>query len=347
MKLFARHDTEYFCFGTHTARGSDGHLKWIITYFRYDEVSAEMNMGKVLLEDFHGTDIGSTVAFEIHNGYFYAVTNQSTYEVEEVDWTSFYHCIRFPLHKPRIDQEPKQQAKRVYRRQHAEGAIHDSWTDLTLQHDEGTNDLYIVESRREWIGASSKQARSFYTARLSLGQTDSGEEFWGPTCSDVDTGPQGLLPENDILTTVLDSSHRATYMPTPKLYSWTRHPEFPYMGWDSPPPRSFILARTKFRAYNYSASAFIDLVEDGNCCPNRHSSAPPCLKLRIGSRRVAPAGFKCHYYEDGGHCYEDGSTVAKYTVASYPDCKKRTPFEDDEQYRYTPVRMWPPPPKSS
>jgi len=333
-KLFVRHTDKYICLGTHTGQGRDGHKKWIIKCFVFEKIGIPgqkaISMANCLLDDFHGSDLGSTVAFEIHDGYFYAVSNQSTHEVEEVDWTSFYRCVRIRLGD---DEEVEPEVVRVYRRQHAEGAIHDSWTDLTLQHDERTNDLYIVESRREWRGATSKQARSFYSACVS------GQGFWGlgHSCDDIPSTDQ--LPENDILTTVLDSSHRASYMPTPELFSWTRHPEFPCTGRDSPPPRSFILARTKFRTYNFASSAFMDLVEDGECCPSRHPSTLPCLRLRIGSRRVVSTGFD-------SHGYEDGNSAAKYTLSCDPACKNRIPFEDNTQYRYTPIRMWPPPFKS-
>lgn len=330
-KLFVRHTNEYVCFGTHTGRGTDGHNKWAIRCYPLEKIGPDgptaLPILTHLLDDFHGSDLGSTVAFEIHDGYLYAVSNQSTHEVEEVDWTSFYRCVRIRLGD---NEEVAPAVVRVYRRQHAEGAIHDSWTDLTLQHDERTNDLYIVESRREWLGATSKQARSFYSACVS------GKDLWESGHSRDDIPPTDQLPENDILTTVLDSSHRASYMPTPKLFSWTRHPEFPCTGLDSPPPRSFILARTKFRTYNFASSAFMDLVEDPECCPTRHPSTLPCLRLRIGSRRVAPTGFDYHGYEDG-------NTVAKYTHSCNPTCKNQIPFEDNTQYRYTPIRMWPPP----
>lgn len=330
-KLFVRHTNEYVCFGTHTGRGTDGHNKWTIKCYPLQDIGpagpTALPLQTHLLDDFHGSDLGSTVAFDIHDGYLYAVSNQSTHEVEEVDWTSFYRCVRIRLGD---NEEVAPAVVRVYRRQHAEGAIHDSWTDLTLQHDERTNDLYIVESRREWLGATSKQARSFYSACVS------GKDLWESGHSRDDIPPTDQLPENDILTTVLDSSHRASYMPTPKLFSWTRHPEFPCTGLDSPPPRSFILARTKFRTYNFASSAFMDLVEDPECCPTRHPSTLPCLRLRIGSRRVAPTGFDYHGYEDG-------NTVAKYTHSCNPTCKNQIPFEDNTQYRYTPIRMWPPP----
>ncbi|KAF2628527.1 hypothetical protein BU25DRAFT_37668 [Macroventuria anomochaeta] len=337
-KVFVRHTADYMYLGTHNGQGSDGHRKWVIKgcsmdFGDFDEQEPEPE--KLLLEDFHGHDIGSTVAFEIHNGYFYAVSNQGTYEVEEVDWTSFYHCVRFPLDNPTT--EAIQKNKRVYRRQHAEGAIHDSWTNLTLQHDERTNDLYIVESRREWVGASSKQARTFYTSRISFPTPAFTDSSWEVDSSRNNIAPPLPLPDNDILTTVLESSHSANYMPTPKQYSWTRHPEFPSKVPLLPNPRSFILARTKLRAYNLSCSAFLDLVEDEQCCPNRPPALLPCLRLRIGSRRIAPYGYDLFGYEGG----REGDN---YTLAQDGPHGERVHFDDNTQYRYTPIRMWPPPP---
>ncbi|KAH6625439.1 hypothetical protein C7974DRAFT_201375 [Boeremia exigua] len=327
-RLFVRHTAEYFCFGTHTGNGGDNHRKWVVKCFDYKNNTCEEGDQKLLLEDFHGNDIGSTVAFEVHDGYFYAVSNQGTYEVEEVDWTSFYHCVRFPLDNPVKDALQKN--KTVYRRQHAEGAIHDSWTDLALQHDERTNNLLIVESRREWIRASSRQARTFYTSHIAF---DTGASLDSPSPSA--TGHPFPLPDNDILTTALDSSNAPNYMPTPAQYSWTQHPEnAPVHSANQPPiPRSFILARTKFRAYNASCATFIDLVEDDACCPRRAPTEQPCLRLRIGSRRAAPAASPSSY-----------TPSPTASPAPLPRSIPQVPFKDSTTYRHTPTRLFPPRP---
>ncbi|XPS78825.1 hypothetical protein M3J09_010829 [Ascochyta lentis] len=322
-KLFVRHTSQYLYYGSHTGTSTnDGRRKWVIrgvALQRAFELSPKQGR-PLLLEDFHGNDIGSTVAFEIHDGFFYAVSNQGTYGVEEIDWTSFYNCLRFPLDNP--VPSAVQSDARVYRRQHAEGAIHDSWTDLTLQPDERTKNLFVVESRREWVGASSKQLRTFYTTPIDFSTSNLAADE--SSQDDASTLPQ--LPEDDLLTTLLDSSHGASYMPTPRQYSWARHPEF---GTTDSSNRSFILARTKFRTYNFSCSAFMDLVEDENCCRSRIDTSPSCLRLRIGSRRVAPAI----------------SITDKVDINSVRRTNQSNPvrYVDTTQYRYTPIRMWPPP----
>jgi hypothetical protein len=306
-KLFVRHTAHYLYYGTHTGTGDDGHRKWEISGVSLDTHHPLPDCSlPLLLEKFHGTDIGSTVAFEIFNNHFFAVSNQGTFEVEEVDWTSFYHCVCFPLNNPLAAAVKSNE--RVFRRQHAQGPIHDSWTDLSLQLDERTNKTMIVESRREWAQASSRQARTFYVAHFGVDPFGAG--------TSLDEPP--LLPENDIYIPLLDSTNKPNWMPTPPLPSWSRHPEF---AEEEAAPRSFILARTKFRAYNYSCASFVDLVEDERCCEGS------CLRLRIGPRR------------------EIGSEVeakGKGRMDSMEPALEVT-FNDNKRYRNAPIRMWPPP----
>lgn len=319
-KLFVRHTSRYFYYGTHSGIGDDGHHKWEVSGVSLDaQYPLPKTERPLLFEDFHGTDIGSTIAFEIFDDHFYAVSNQGTFEVEELDWTSFYHCVRFPLNNPTT--AALQKDERVYRRQHAQGPIHDSWTDLTLQISEETNGILILESRREWAKASSRQSRTFYTSLFHVNPLRSSSPSF---LDDEDEEPSMILPENDIYTNVLDSSNKPNYMLTPPQYTWSRHPEFSPKS--ETQQRSFILAKTKFRAYNHSAATFLDLVEDEKCCND--PSKPACLRLRIGSRRpIGPT--------QEGNGKGKGKAPAVHVDAN--------DFADNEQYTYSPIRMWPPP----
>jgi hypothetical protein len=315
-KLFVRHTAQYLYYGTHTGIGEDGHHKWKIAGVSLDEEYPLPGTNRPLLfENFHGTDIGSTVAFEIFNEYFYAVSNQGTFEVEEVDWTSFYHCIQFPLNKP-INKEMKKE-KHVYRRQHEEGPIHDSWTDLSLQRSEYTNDVMIIESRREWEQASSRQSRTFYTSKFHV-SPERPSDLSTPTEEDSNTV---LLPDNDLFVDLLDSSNKPNWMPTPAQYRWMRHPEFTRTVTS---PHPFILAKTKFRAYNHSCTSFLDLVEDDRCCND--PSKAGCLRLRVGSRHESSLNIPPISVKSKGRANEAGPV-----------------FEDHVHYRNSPIHMWPPP----
>ncbi|PVI05276.1 hypothetical protein DM02DRAFT_610875 [Periconia macrospinosa] len=308
-KLFVRHTAEWLYYGTYSAMGSNGHHEWEIR-----GVSLKNGQkSRLVLEGFFGTDLSSTVAFEVRDGFFYAVSNQTSFEVEEIDWTSFYHCIRFPLnYRERGDMEIN---RKVYRRQHMEGPIHDSWTELTIQFDDATGDAKIVESRREWIGSSSRQLRTFYTVDFDCKPTstsDSGE--------DGDSVRQ--VPENDIFTSVLDHRNKPNWAPEQQRLSPTFHSELtPECG----TARTFILARTKLKAYNLSSNSFLDLVEDDRCCNN--PIAGPCLRIRVGSRRLAPLDWRAP-----GHGYIPSQSPGNYLGP-----------KGDVVYRHSSIKMWPPP----
>ena len=138
-----------------------------------------------------------------------------------------------------------------------------------------------------------------------------------------DKGPP-LLPPNDVYTDLLESSNRPNYAPPRRRCTWEFHPEFPPNS--DITSRSFILARTKFRAYNLPCSSFLDLVEDEKCC-NDYTTGP-CLRIRIGSRRVAP--------EDWVSLDAPPSNGARANSPSI--------VENDTIYRHSKIRMWPPPP---
>lgn len=322
-KVFVRHTSRFLYYGTHTGLGNDGHHKWEIFGQSFDEKNDPLPEVEepILLENFHGTDIGSTIAFEIYKDHFYAVSNQGTFEVEEVDWTSFYHCLRFRLDDP--DHKKVEKNERVFRRQHAEGPIHDSWTDLSLQASEETGKMMILESRREWARASSRQSRTFYATIFNHNKNNPDDD---PVSLDGHLD-KSLLPEDDIYVGVLDSTNKPNYMPTPAVHSSSRHPEFDTCASS---PRTFTLSRTKFRAYNYSCTSFLDLVEDDQCCAD--PSKPHCLRLRIGSRRKtsptpAPLPSKGKARIDSSVIFDD--------------------FEDKQTaYRHSPIRMFPPPANS-
>ena len=278
---FVRHDSKYLFYGSHTGHGSHGYPEWTIRPISLTERPDE-ELPYMQLINFFGSDLGSTVVFEIHDGYFYALSNQTTYDSEEVDWTSYYHCYRFPTDNP---LQENIEFLWLWRRQHCEGPINDSWTELALHKSEQTGNLMVSECRREWLDGQSQQTRTFYTQPLIF-PTHSPS----PSSSDSEMGlessslPIGSHPFP--AHPLIREDDKPHYHPPEVRLPRHKHPEFDQASGPSHTP-AFLLAKTKYRAYNPNCSAFIDLVVDDNFSPSTvrdqtWSSSQLCL--RVGSR---------------------------------------------------------------
>jgi hypothetical protein len=266
-KLFIRHDDSYIYYGTHSALGSHGHHEWMVQGFDLS-TGRPVTEKPIQLVEFFGSELGSTVCFGIHNGYFYAVSNQTSLEVEEVDWTSQYHCIQFAVD----ERKPNLVPRKIWRRQHQEGPLNDSWTELSLQKDVQTDELLIVECRKEYMGGGSANIRTYYTQPLSLSESDEIPKNYG-------------YPKNDPLTKTLDDNSKPNYEPPKKRIQRYCHPEYVLdgLGPGRFASQEFILAKTKFRGYNLATLSFIDLVNDPVSRPGS-ARLYDRIRLRIASR---------------------------------------------------------------
>jgi hypothetical protein len=83
-ELFVRHDHSYLYYGTHSGLKSDSHHEWLITGLDL-ATGREVTKRRIQLTNFVGSDIGSTVCFQIQGGDFIAPSNQTSFEVEELD----------------------------------------------------------------------------------------------------------------------------------------------------------------------------------------------------------------------------------------------------------------------
>lgn len=283
-RLFVRHDGQYLYYGTHSELGSDNHKKWVI--HGYSLTEREWFNHKVRLPDMVGSEIGSTVCFELNNGYFYALSNQTSFEVEEIDWTSFYHCIRFPLASPCEDLTERTKNQSMWRRQHEEGPIDDRWTNLRLDMDENTGELRIIESRKEWYHGASRSQRTYYTTPIVF-----PSEFDAPSssantqsstsedCNSYNDRDLSAYPDDPLLQLLVDDDN-PNYMPSQK-----RLPQFVHPGHDGSSNQTFTLAKSRIRYYDSSSSTFLDVVDDP--LPTDWQGKQR-LRLRAGSRTIAP-----------------------------------------------------------
>lgn len=283
-KFWVRNDSRYLFIGSHVGLGTHGHHEWVLRGYN---LKNGHRFADLQLPNLFGTDVGQTVNFQIYGDFLYAISNQSSAEFEEIDWTSYYHCYRFPLQDPSPTHlEPKQ----LWRRQHREGPINDSWTELSLHRDERTGNLLITECRREWKDGGSTQRRTYYHQPLIFpytpGQVPDHLMVTPPPITGSTTPPRELgtmtLPIGDPLIGLLDGKSRPLYEAAHQRIDRNCHREYTDDAAASV-PQSFILAKTKHRAYNPSCSAFLDLVIDDHAHSQRRWTQQ--IRLRIGSRK--------------------------------------------------------------
>ncbi|KAL8956733.1 MAG: hypothetical protein Q9193_005823, partial [Seirophora villosa] len=296
--LIVRNDTSHICFISPTGSSVNGrHREWVCKV--WDLREQEPRPIALQIRELAVSELGQGLVFEIFDGYLYAVSTQSPFEMDEPEWTSFYTCYRFPLDNP----HPLTLEKlRIWRRHHQEGPINDLWTDLKLHKDEMTGKLFVIEARKEWTSGCSAQSRTWYRQELptqfshseaatadggDLPQLSGADHSHDLSSSDISTQDppylHATLPVDSGLDaksfTAISSERRPGHARLPL----NTHCEYPS---DDPAPPivdSFILAKSKNRAYNPSASAFLDLVIDDRQ-PSAQSKWAQQIRFRIGSR---------------------------------------------------------------
>ena len=326
--LFVRHTKDYLYFGTHDGSSyTHSHNEWVVQgiALRSDKLFPEQRRSHdegqssndrlckpIQLKNFAGHDVGRQVAFHIHDGWFYAVTNCSTFEVVEVDWSSFYHCIRFRIDDPELNDWNTLDG--IYRRQHKEGVLDDRWTDISLQVDERTNGLVIVEARDEHLDGNNGHSRTWYITPID----------WEAMAVPILPGPDG-----DLYLPIRDCNSK--YTPEQLRMPWQVHPETSH-----PPYRrtNFLLTNTKFRKYNLNAQTFVDMVVDDNCCKEKKGG--PCIRLRSGYRHVMPSLLS----PQSSKPLMATDNKGKAKLALEP-IDLEFPIESTNQYRYSKVTLWP------
>ncbi|EYE91622.1 F-box domain protein [Aspergillus ruber CBS 135680] len=326
-RLFVRHNGSYLYYGTHSSLGYDGYPLWAIHCVNL-KTGRHMSEKPVELAHFAGNEIGQTVCFGLHQNHLYAVSTQVDCEEEEVDWTSFYIWVCLA---PEPNTRRQVTPNRTWRRQHREGPINDTWTDLSLRHDEATKRLMILECRREWRNGGSENCRTYYMQALpSPNEINTGKQHTGPT--------DARVPHHEPLIKVHDPSSKPNPEPPKKRLRRHYHPEYQLRDTgtdDSTQRRDFILAKTKYHAYNLSASSFIDLVNDPSPNPtNGSTSLIPHDRLRL---RTVSRKRKCPIDESG----EEGPCGLLYR----PDLNNTTnqPIDhSEERFVSRGVHIWPP-----
>lgn len=329
-KLFVRQNKDYLFYGTHSAFGSwCGHRyrEWLIQGISISGrpflISDDENEGHVKqsqrsspiqLHGFAGSEVGVTASFVFHEDHFYAITNCDAFDVIEVDFTSFYKCIRFPIE--RAQQSTCLAARRIYRRQHAEGPLNDGWNSLNLQVDERTQQLLVVEGRAEWPLASGSLSRGFYVQKIDM--DDQELELVRQTG-----------PAENPLSKIPDAETK--YCETPAMPPEHSHMEARNRAQnasDDVYATCPTLSRCKYRGYDFTCMASVELVEYPCNCRTFGSY---CLQLRAASRKPNPF---MHLQQE----HRLGSRGKQKALGPHDVLLD---YSVPEAYRYSPISVWP------
>lgn len=282
-KIFVRNDSNYLYFGTHSEFGEDGFRRWVL--MGYDIKGNRWFEQKVHLLDMVGSDIGQSIAFEIIDGKFYGLSSQASFEVDEVDWKSFYHCFRFPVAAPKPKTTERSVKEQMWRRQHAEGPIDDRWSFIRLLRDDrDPGKLQVLESRKEWLNGQSSGRRNYYTTELIFPPPEEDDPEEGGSNNDPNqNNVGGGITMNPATATNGDTGNCTFDLPQDPEFR-TRCPLTTHPGDDASTALMFTLSKCFIRSYHPSSQTFLDLVDN----PSTQDPDTPRLQLRAGSRELRP-----------------------------------------------------------
>ncbi|GAB1313863.1 hypothetical protein MFIFM68171_04073 [Madurella fahalii] len=309
FKIFVRNNDKFLYYGTNSEMGRDGYRRWVIRGFDLTErtwLDQKLDIAAVI-----GSEIGSTVSFDIFDNYFYGVSNQTSLEIEEIDWISYYTCFRFPLTRRGFQDIERAPRHLFWRRSQAEGPIDDRWTFLRMFKDEMTGQLKVIESRKEWLSGSISAMRTYYTTVIDFDDV-AIRKAW-------DLAEQKLLSDPD-----LSASGSGKLQLGAPAKPTLRDPHMVHPGDDSSSDLTFTLSKCPIRSYYPSSQTFIDIVDDTTSFdPNDQR-----IRIRGGSRRLwTPGELRQRKYSPTSQGPEHLDTVS---------------HQIDSLYRSEGVVFWPP-----
>ncbi|KAI0114504.1 hypothetical protein GGR51DRAFT_546607 [Nemania sp. FL0031] len=258
-RIFVRNNDRFLYYGTHSWEGADGLRKWVLKGFDLNTLSW-LTQPRMYLANLAGSDIGSTVCFEIFGDYFYGLSNQSLFEADDPEWASHYYCFRFPLNEPRLDKFEIMIKEDSWRRNHSEGPIDDRWGFLSLEIDETSGNMVILECRKEWLRNQRGSKRTYYTTDVVF--------------------REGVTEDQGIVRTA--TRRRVGDYPQWNPQIPFRRPEYVHAGDDSSVASLLVRSKTHFCAYIRSCQTFIDLIDE----TSTETPGPQQLRLRTGYRRL-------------------------------------------------------------
>ncbi|KAL7959557.1 hypothetical protein V8C34DRAFT_108706 [Trichoderma compactum] len=255
--IFVRNNCQYLYFGT-KSYSSQGRRRWVLEGVSLKDPA--WSARRTILWDLAGSEMGSTVCFEIFGNHLYGVSSQELAGIEEYEWDSpghpidsFYYAFRLPLGDPSKIQILPRSA--LWRRGATDGPIDDRWNHLQLGQDEKSGRVSIFETRKEWLSSWSR--RTCYRKQL----------FWPSIRENTDGHPDDR-PEDGCSDSWDSMAHDDSTTESSVHRGDT--------GFSS---STFDFCNTPVRSYSPSCQAFVDIVTTTT------AASPTSKRLRLRVRR--------------------------------------------------------------
>ncbi|ETS81711.1 hypothetical protein PFICI_06713 [Pestalotiopsis fici W106-1] len=304
IRLFVRNNAKDLVYGTHSEYDASGNRKWILHHYNMESQDLS-HAGRMTMSDLVGYEVGSAVCFEIFDKYLYGCSNQTSFELEEIDWTSYYYCFRVSLDGFNRESIEVMQKRDAFRRQHREGPIDDRWTFLTLSQHEEDGSIKLTECRREWLNGGSENRRTYYTKDVRFDRPTSERD--GPESTGLGIDGNDPWPDEPLVR-LIRSSDRPNF---------GRSSERQFHPGDYG-PSMFSRSKTYLSTYSHSCGTFMDLVDD----PHPYDPDTQRLRIRTGSRTcnssAATQAAAQHGPHDGQVAREDASRAHCNSIAFWP-----------------------------
>ncbi|KAH8178936.1 F-box domain-containing protein [Sarocladium implicatum] len=163
--IWVRNTREWLYCGISVETDEDDLRSWVL--FQLDARKGQWCSKRIPLPNMPHGDLGVGNAFEIFDGCLYGASSRMAVNLASSSpqaWNSFYYVFRFPLGDP--DHAEVMNRAASWRRWPADGNVDDRWGSLQLAKEGGTGDIYLYESRREFLESRPQSQRTCYRKRI-------------------------------------------------------------------------------------------------------------------------------------------------------------------------------------
>lgn len=163
--IWVRNTKEWLYCGISTETEDEDVRSWVL--FQHDARKRQWASNRVMLPDMPHGDIGVGNCFEIFDGYLYGASSRmpANFDLyESRGWNSFYYVFRFELGRSEKLEVLEKQA--AWRRWPTDGNVDDRWGSLQLVKEEAEGEIYLYESRREFLETRPQSQRNCYRKQI-------------------------------------------------------------------------------------------------------------------------------------------------------------------------------------